>query len=183
LIEGHSGHGFVSAQVIRAPDGLRLQPLNSGVGMTPEQFVAEVLDLRPGNPLLVEEYLLQDPAWARFNASSVNTVRPWTVFRHGQAITLFAYFRMGRRGSLVDNIWAGGLVASVDLSTGRLSAAHDGEPTRRTFSVHPDTGAQIEGAVLPRFHEVQELAGRCVTVFPHLNFSRLDIAISPTGPV
>jgi len=183
LIEGHSGLGFMAAQVIRAPSGLRLRPLDSDGDITVAQFVDEKLDLRPGNPRLIEEYLVQDPDYGAFNPSSVNTIRPWTIIREGRARTLFAYFRMGRRGSLVDNIWAGGIVAPVDLETGRMAAAHDGEPTRRTFVVHPDSGVRIEGAVLPHFREAIALAERSVLAFPHITFSGLDIAMSPGGPV
>jgi len=64
-----------------------------------------------------------------------------------------------------------------------VETAHDGEPTHRTFAVHPDTGVKIEGAILPRFQEALALAARSVLAFPHIAFSGLDIAMSPAGPV
>jgi hypothetical protein len=182
LIEGHSGHGFVAAEIVRTATEIRLRPLQCDHEMTAEQFVTR-LEIHPQRGRLIEEYLIQHPALAAFNPSSVNTIRPWVLREGARTKTHFAYFRMGRTGSLVDNIWGGGIVAGVDLATGRLTCAHDGETTRNTYAVHPDTGTQIEGAVLPLFHEAIALAEQCVGVFPHIQFAGLDVAITPSGPM
>ena len=123
------------------------------------------------------------PAYAAFNPTSVNTLRIWVLNQeHGPAVRL-AYLRIGREGSLVDNHAAGGIVAPVDLESGRLAAAHDGNPTQAIFSVHPDHGAAIESVVLPRFDEAAALARKCLRALPRLNFAGVDVAMTSGGPV
>jgi len=182
LIEGHGGEGFVAAEVRRGANSARFRPLNKDGEMSAEEFVA-FLGLRPGHPRLIETYLIQHPAYAAFNPTSVNTLRLWVLRRGARATTRLGYLRIGRGGSLVDNQSAGGIVAPIDLKTGRLSEATDGRPPRNVYRQHPDHGAPIEGVVLPLLREATALAEQCMTVFPDLNFAGVDVAMTPDGPM
>ena len=186
LLEGDGGRGFFAVDVLRDGQELRFRPLQPAVranGPSAASYTASELVAQLGNaPRVIESYLEQHPAYANLNPSSINTMRLWVLRRAGQTKVKLGYMRIGRAGSLVDNHHAGGIVAPIDLSTGRLSEGSDGRATGQAFQVHPDTGAVIEGMVLPLFAEARELAERCLTVFPHMNFAGMDVAMTPLGP-
>ena len=178
LVEGHGGHGFVAADVLRHPT-LRFRLVGStSDGVDADRLVASLGD----KERIIEEYLDQHPSYEAFNPTSVNTLRIWVLRRGHQTITQLAFLRMGRRGSLVDNRSAGGIVVPVDVETGRLSDGLDGTPSRHTYSVHPDTGVPIRDAVLPLFADAKKLAEECLTAFPYTNFAGVDVAMTPGGP-
>ncbi len=56
------------------------------------------------------------------------------------------------------NLHQGAIGAAVDLDSGRVTGAWTG---RRSLTHHPDTGAELIGAVLPHWPEVLEAAARC----------------------
>jgi hypothetical protein len=189
LVEGVGGKGFVAVDIIRGGPELRFRPVQApnststgNVGVVDTCSASELV-AQLGDPArVVEVYLEQHPAYAALNSTSVNTMRIWVLRRSGKTSTKLAYLRIGRSGSLVDNLHGGGILAAIDLRTGRLSAAADAKATRHGFSVHPDHGAPIEGVVLPMFDEAKELAEQCLTVFPHMNFAGMDVAMTPKGP-
>ena len=185
LMEGHGGRGFVAVDVLRGGPEPRFRPLaalgpgpKTDVVYSPADFIVRLGD----QPRIVEEYLEQHPAYSAFNPTSVNTIRIWVLRRAGAVSSKVAYLRIGRAGSLTDNIHTGGIAAPVDIRTGRLVGAFDSLATRRRFPVHPDHGAPIEGVLLPMFTEAKALAERCLTVFPHLHYAGMDVAMTPTGP-
>jgi hypothetical protein len=149
-----------------------------------ENFCASVLRLPEGTDWLIEEYFFQHPLMAGLNPLSVNTIRIWIYDPSktgGTVIT--AYVRIGRRGMYVDNVSSGGIVARIDLATGKLGTAQDTHAERRIYSRHPDHGNPIEGLIIPHWAEVQSLAKRALVIFPNLQFAGLDIAIGQNGPV
>ncbi len=91
---------------------------------------------------------------------SANTIRiltAWDYDREDVFIAAGAH-RFGSSLAVgVDNWGAGGVVAGVDLGSGRLGQAVRQpafDRSRTRHKTHPDTGAQIEGAVIPRFDEM-----------------------------
>jgi hypothetical protein len=181
-VEGHGGRGFTAVEIVRH-DGLRFRLLGSR-GASADTLTADDL-IAPfrGEQRIVMPYIDQHPDYAAFNPTSVNTLRIWVLHQDGVTRTRLAFLRMGRGGSVVDNRSAGGIVAPVDLSTGRLSEGLDGRPRRETYRVHPDHGAPIEGVVLPNFAEAKALAELSLGAFPFMNFAGVDVAMSPAGPV
>jgi len=192
LVEGSGGKGFVAVDVLRDGPEPRFRPLQalssssaSHVSDTrdADTYSASELVARLGDEArVIESYLEQHPAYAALNPTSVNTMRIWVLRQAGKTSAKLGYLRVGRAGSLVDNHHAGGIVIPIDLGTGRLSEGSDGRATGRTFPVHPDHGTTIKGAVLPMFAEAKELAERCLTVFPYMNFAGMDVAMTPNGP-
>ena len=84
----------------------------------------------------------------------------------------------------VDNVYAGGIAAAVDLQTGQLNqATQAGFDARRGWiDCHPDTGAPITSRVLPMWEEVCELARRAHSAFSDWVVVGWDIAILADGP-
>jgi hypothetical protein len=86
---------------------------------------------------------------------------------------------------LVDNSHAGGIIAAVEMQSGRLGPATDIglRPDIGWRTHHPDTGAPIEGRVLPFWPETVALACRAHAAFSPRVIVGWDIAITSGGPV
>ncbi len=111
-------------------------------------------------PAILDELVIQHPDIARLNPGSVNTVRIYTLMVQDTCHFIAAEFHMGRSGQLIDNFENGGLSANVDLKTGALlGAAYD--LRRRSYTIHPDTGAEIAGFILPNWSEVLRFTEEC----------------------
>jgi glutathione synthase/RimK-type ligase-like ATP-grasp enzyme len=73
----------------------------------------------------------------------------------------------------------------VDIATGRLGRASDlgMDASLGWFSAHPDTGAIIEGRVLPSWEEAKRLAIKAHRAFADRTVVGWDIAILDDGPI
>lgn len=129
------------------------------------------------------EYIKQHPYAETLYEKTVNTIRLITIrdtSTHRFKI-LFAVQRIGRETSIpVDNGSKGGLIAEIDLDTGRLSYArclHDLE----VYIHHPDSGAMIEGAEIPGWENLKEeilcVSGR----IPFMDMVAWDVVITAEG--
>lgn len=182
-LEGWAGHGFEVAGVRRQGGGAALFREKTRTLMTPERFKGEVIDEQHGGSSIIEAYLEQHPALAAFNPSSVNTMRLWVVrFARGTPRVILGYLRIGREGSLVDNQSSGGIVAPIELDSGRLRAAIDGLYHHEIYRKHPDHHAVIEGERIPFFKESLALTQQVLTAFPGVGFAGADVAVSRDGP-
>ena len=182
-VEGWAGVGFRAAEVRGRGTDLRCRSLDGQTEVSVEEFHRSLLRER-NDRYLLEEYIEQHPDLSSFNPSSVNTLRLWVVkYPDQKTKVVVGYLRIGRSGSLVDNQSAGGIVAPVDLQTGILQRAIDGNPEREEFIVHPDHGAAIEGKKVPFLEEAKTLASSALGPFSEIRFAGLDVAITTTGPV
>ena len=131
-------------------------------------------------PFLMEEMIQQSPEIAKYYANSVNTIRYNTFFHQGKVTRLQAVFRIGRGGSTVDNATAGGIYSLVDTETGEIL-----NPARtfrgELFTHHPDTGEKLQGSVLPRWDELNELLERLARVVPEQKQVGWDLSLSSDG--
>ena len=78
---------------------------------------------------------------------------------------------------------SGGLAVGIDFETGRLGAGvrkASVDLSRKRFQSHPDTGAPIEGVVIPRFHEMCADVLRVTRRFPR-RYVGWDILMTPEG--
>jgi hypothetical protein len=161
---------------------------HNGAGRTLEG--ADLLeDLRQRSertPLLVQRRLANHADLADLNCGALATVRLLSIWdeQHRPEITNATLKMPARAGAIVDNFFAGGLAAAVDLASGRLGPATNIGllDTLRWRDSHPVTGARIQGRQLPLWPEVlaftRQLHETFIT-FPVIGF---DIAITPDGP-
>ncbi len=130
---------------------------------------------------ICEELIAQDDFENAFHPESLNTVRTQTLMmRDGTVRIIGAYQRMGRGNSITDNVSGGGMIANIDISRGVINtdAVDDG---RRTYTVHPDTGAVIKGAVLPQWEELCQIITDVAKTVPTVRYISLDMALSKNG--
>jgi hypothetical protein len=135
----------------------------------------------------VQPRLRTHPELVDLTAGALPTVRIATCLdEKGEPELIGAVFRMSIGGNrTVDNLHAGGIAAAVDLASGRLSRATNlGADARLGWlSVHPDTGAQIEGRELPLWEEAKLLAATAHRAFTDRVVIGWDVAVTEDGPV
>jgi hypothetical protein len=179
-VEGFGGGGFAALRVECRDGSIRLVHPVTGQVHSPEEW-SRHLDRSPDGWLL-EEYLEQHEAIRSLNPDSLNTIRMWTLQRDGDFRVGGAFLRVGRAGSQVDNTSAGGLACPIDVESGRIVSALDLSLRRNEYGNHPDTGARLVGTAIPYWSECVQLAGAALSVFPHMAFAGLDVAVGPAGP-
>ncbi len=139
--------------------------------------------LLKNNYTTIEDVIENHPEVGKLHPSSINTLRTITFLdAKGEAHVVFAVFKMGRDGRVVDNY---GLHGPVDLETGKfIYPAHSGDTKAgQHYTKHPNTGYEIIGFEIPYFQELKELAKQAAKVVPEVRYVGWDIAITPTGPV
>ena len=91
---------------------------------------------------------------------------------------MFAVQRIGRKTSIpVDNGSKGGLIAEIDLDTGRLSYArclHDLE----VYIYHPDSEVMIEGITIPGWERLKAEILRISDRVPFMDMVAWDVVIT-----
>lgn len=136
----------------------------------------ETYETLKGQPVLVEDYIVQTGVLHDLCPSSVNTLRIATLNDGAEQIVPFAWFRTGRIGAVVDNLHAGGILWPVDERTGSVSAP--GYTTEGVeYTAHPDTGIPVVGMKIPRWEEACDLVKEAARQIPELRFLSWDVVI------
>ena len=137
--------------------------------------------------LVVQPRLHPHPVFAEITAGALPTARVVTCLNEaGEPEVIVSILRTSIGANrTVDNMHAGGIAAAVDIESGRLSRASDLGTNSRLgwLSAHPDTGAPIEGLVLPYWEETKRLAMNAHRVFRDRVVIGWDIAILDDGPI
>lgn len=154
-----------------------------------DQFASDdaLLDfIRLKKEFVLEEIICQHPQMARLNPDSINTLRIVFLSAAGQTHFLYCSVRVGRRGSSVDNLCAGGMICSVNTKTGRISSSawdNDGS----CYPFHPDDPLlQFEGFNIPFVAEGVALCRETAEALyreEKLGLVGFDVAVAPDGPV
>ena len=129
--------------------------------------------------LLCEECIVQHPAIAAFNPSSVNTLRVLTIVDQGKCHHVYAGFRMGR-GNLVDNFHAGGIIASVDTATG-ITCMDAIDLDGNHYPKHPVSGLDTLGFQIPNWQAVLDITEKAALRLEGAAMVGWDVAVTPDG--
>jgi Sugar-transfer associated ATP-grasp len=152
-----------------------------GTELALDQLVARLDESADG--WVVQERIVQHPALAALHPQSVNTVRLVTLCSDdGVPAVIAGVLRIGTGDAEVDNTTGGGIVASIDLGTGRCGAAISRYRVSE-HAVHPQSGKQIAGFELPYWARVTSEAIRAHRLVPFPRTLGWDVAIDDRGPV
>lgn len=137
--------------------------------------------LEKGTSWMVEELIKQSSSMGQWNETSVNTIRIPSFLRDGKFTVIWTRLRMGKKGAIVDNAGAGGIVVNVDPVTGVVTS--DGiDEYYNHFEQHPGSGLTFKGWQVPRWDEllktVEELHR---TVFNKHVYVAWDFALTDAG--
>lgn len=112
-----------------------------------------------------------------YNKTS-NTIRLITTKENGKFKIIFAVQRIGTKNTIpVDNGSQGGLVAKIDLKTGKLSEAKC-MYKKETYKKHPDSGGKIEGVTVPNWEMIKEKMLEVSSKLEDFKFIAWDLLIT-----
>jgi hypothetical protein len=138
--------------------------------------------------MLIERRLEQGAFWRGLFPDSANTLRLLTLWTPGEPAPFVARAvqRIGTADTVPTDNWSGGgISAPVDLASGRLGEGRmhplKGTRAEQRFTQHPDTGAQIAGAVLPGWSEVTDTVLRAAASVPFNRMAGWDILVDAEG--
>jgi hypothetical protein len=140
------------------------------------------------NPIrgyILEEAVEQHPYMQEIYPHSVNTLRIITYLTKDNLPKIIGTrMRMGRNGTLVDNISQGGIHGSIDPATGKITGGFSVTARRQSdITEHPDTRVRFPGREIPFWQQVVDLCQKAASVTPFQRFVGWDIAIGKNGPI
>jgi len=155
----------------------------NGEAVGPEQIRARMKENRDR---LVMEFVEQARYAREIHGASANTIRVLCLWDddENRPFAARAVQRFGSPATApVDNITQGGLDAAVDLETGRLGKGARMTPEGRPefHEHHPDTGARIEGVVVPHWRETLSALLAVAEKYPNLPYVGWDVLITDDG--
>ena len=136
--------------------------------------------MEQGRRYIVEQRIVQLPEMARWNESSVNTVRINTLNHHGTISILTANIRCGCQGAFCDNCAQGGYCANIDPDTGIIITSATSKGPEK-YDRHPDSGITFVGEQIPCWQQLLDAAFACAQRLPKLVYVSWDFALTADG--
>ncbi len=130
---------------------------------------------------LIEEYITQHPEIARLNASTVNTVRVYTLIdKTGVCEIIFAMLRVGTADACVDNFHSGGVGYVIDIDLGVVKQPGL-DIMGNEYLCHPGTNVLMPGFKVPRWNELKSFVFEAANVIPESRYIGWDVALTEEG--
>ena len=130
---------------------------------------------------LLEELVVQHAEMAKFNASSVNTIRCMTMKTKNEGVIVpYCFMRTGRNGSFVDNGGSGGILIGVDAKTGVVNTDGYDEYMAR-FEEHPDTHIHFLGSQIPAWDDMLKFCKEAAAKVEDMGYLSWDMAYTDKG--
>ncbi|MEO8478742.1 MAG: sugar-transfer associated ATP-grasp domain-containing protein [Gemmatimonadota bacterium] len=130
----------------------------------------------------VEQWIDPHPRLRALRPGATPTLRLLTLRFPEQVIVHAATLKVPRGDSGVDNLAKGNLVAAVDLASGRVGPAFEGNG-RISHVRHPESGVSIEGEIIPHWDAVLEAGRRGARTMDDSRALGWDVAVTAAGPV
>lgn len=156
----------------------------AGLGTVCIQALFANLSAAP-EPYLLQEELTHHPEMATLFGPRIGTIRAISFVAGGKVHTPVFVLKLPTGNNIADNFWReGNMLVDLDRDTGTVRRMLRGKgPALDILDTHPETGAQVNGAVLPMWDEVKALTKAVGELYAPVKYQSLDIAITPDGPV
>ena len=142
-----------------------------------DEDICQLYDQYSGRDFLVEECIVQTGILHELNPSSVNTVRISTLNDGKTVVPFGAFVRVGKAGTVVDNLHSGGISWPVNHHTGVVSEiGFDG--VGHEYQTHPDSGICVGGLQIPMWEEALQMVCNAAQLVPQLGYVSWDVVIS-----
>jgi hypothetical protein len=142
---------------------------------------------RPASGILIEERLQQGRFWANLFPDSANSIRVLTMWHPGESSPFIARAvqRIGTADTAPTDNWSGGGISvPINPATGRLGVGRmhplKGHRPEQRFERHPDTGAQLTGAVIPNWDAIAATVLRAAGRLPFNRIGGWDVLVDAT---
>lgn len=134
---------------------------------------------------IIEEYIPQADFLSKIYSKSSNTVRIVVINPpYSNPICPMAILRIGTdRSEGMDNFSKGGLSVQIDMNTGELGMAGEVLDNRKLIwhKVHPDTGSQIYGVVIPGWNQILKKLILIMKGLVEFEYVGVDLLITEKG--
>lgn len=130
---------------------------------------------------ICEEWINQCDEFAEFCDTCVNTIRFISAFDNGELTRIYALFRTGRKGSIVDNTSMGGIASAVDVESGIVISDGYSKTNLEYFEKHPDSGKKYKGFQIPRWDELIDLVKQLHCLYKKSRFVGWDLTLTKNG--
>jgi glutathione synthase/RimK-type ligase-like ATP-grasp enzyme len=124
------------------------------------------------NQILVEEVATQCKKINDLHPESINTVRVVTLL--GSVVV--AFLRIGNNKNNVDNFNHEGLVAPIDIETGKINYPAI-DKKKNLYTYHPITMAKIVGLTIPKWQEVKNICEEAAREVPEVGYVGWDVCV------
>jgi glutathione synthase/RimK-type ligase-like ATP-grasp enzyme len=121
---------------------------------------------------LVEEVATQCQKINELHPESINTVRVVTLL--GSVVV--AFLRIGTKDNNVDNFNHDGLVAPIDIETGKINYQAI-DKKKNLYTIHPTTQKKIVGLTIPKWQEVKKLCEDASKEIPEVGYVGWDVCV------
>lgn len=137
------------------------------------------------NGYIFEQFVRPHPDAARLYGERLGTTRVVTLCDSDGPRIFRASWKIPSGQNTADNFWrSGNLLAKIDLETGVIEKAVSGTGFDTKHETHhPDTGAPLVGAAVPRWSEMRDLALEGARVMRRVPMLGWDLGSSADGPV
>lgn len=132
---------------------------------------------------LITEFLRPHPELAKFNPTTVNSIRYLAAKHKGKLIPFDSFISFGtKKSGAVDNFPAGGISCFLDKN-GQFKEGVVLDGKKEVWvTAHPDTGVPLVGTV-PLWEELQEAARVFSETFPQLSYMGFDFAVTDKNEI
>lgn len=135
-------------------------------------------DIINNGDCIIQEFFNEGYDLARFNPTTLNTVRILTLNLNGKCSILSAFFRMGIKGMCVDNLSAGGILVGIK-SDGSLYDFALNEKLHKIYA--SPSGITFKGEILSCYNTLKEFVLNNHRKFALANLIAWDLAIDKDG--
>jgi hypothetical protein len=172
-------------QAIRAYDaGADRLILQNGTELENDRFLDAFTFMVSGG-VLFQELLRPHPAIAELCGERICSVRMVTLMDGSGPRLISTVWKVATGGSMADNYWEpGNLIARIDPVTGEVGRTFTGLGREIKYvDVHPDTGRELRGTILPDWADAVALCKLATASLPGVPMQAWDIALTDRGPV
>lgn len=128
------------------------------------------------NDFVVQKALKQSPVTAAFAASSVNSLRVYTLLRKDGSVKVYSIIlRLGMGNAKVDNAHSGGICIGVSLDGQLADKAYS--VSGETFTEHPISHVHFADVKLPNMEKVLDLVAKAHPQLPYFRLVGWDVAL------
>ena len=187
IIEVNGENDFEkTADFIRRHPDFVFKPIDSSFGEGISHIRADsgydagriAADLIKKDPFILEETIIADERIRALHPASINTIRVTTyIDDNGNVKIHLPFFKIGQKGSFIDNGGSGGIFALIDASTGTV-ISNGKDESNKVYANHPDTGIPMKGFRVPEWESLVCFAEKAARMFPDVRYAGWDMALS-----
>ncbi len=156
-----------------------VKPDNASCGSGVEKIDTTKKDLKKlystlleNKQILIEEEAGQCEELSKLHPYSINTIRIVTFL--GEVVV--AFLRIGNNKNNVDNFNHDGLLAKIDIDTGKINFPAI-DKKKNIYNIHPLTKEKIKGIKIPRWEEVKNLCIKASQEVKEVGYIGWDVCI------